>query len=168
MQEAQLEPKPRGMPLSAKIGLGCGLGCLVVIIIGIIAMIGGGLWLKEKIDEMQSELESAGFTNTVQGQLLEVTEPETLPTLYKAQVVHIKTDIDSDVAILAQVAEIHSRISGKVYFRGQVLTIHPDAVIGNGLDVKAQMVQKAGTVEGEITGTYQVMQDRVTTEVGAP
>jgi len=63
-------------------------------------------------------------------------------------------------------AEIHGTVSGKVYFVGQMLTIQPQAVLCDGLDVKAQMIQKYGKVQGEITGTYQQIMEKDGTPTG--
>ena len=146
------------MSTGAKWGLGCGIGCLAIIIILAIAGFVGFKLVKEKIDETTVELQELGFVNVVTGQALEITDEITRPTLYKAQMVKILADCNTDLAVMAQICEIHGKVDGKVYFRGQVLIIQPQAELRNGLDVLAQVIQKFGTVKGEITGKYQTIQ----------
>lgn len=148
----------KGMSTGAKWGLGCGIGCLAIIIILAIAGFVGFKLVKEKIDETTVELQELGFVNVVTGQALEITDEITRPTLYKAQMVKILADCNTDLAVMAQICEIHGKVDGKVYFRGQVLIIQPQAELRNGLDVLAQVIQKFGTVKGEITGKYQTIQ----------
>lgn len=67
----------------------------------------------------------------------------------------ILTDAETDVAVLAQSCEIHGTIQGKLYFRGQILTIKPGAKVLGGIDVQTQVLQNQRDVTGEITGKYQ-------------
>ncbi len=146
----------KGMSTGAKWGLGCGIGCLTVIIIISIGIFMTVRFVKGKIDETASELKQLGFENIVKGQVLEITDKITEPTLYIGQVVKIMTDCDTDLAVIAQVCEIHGKVDGKVYFRGQTLIIQPYSELKNGLDIMAQALQKYGKIEGEITGKYQM------------
>ncbi len=92
-------------------------------------------------------------------QTIQVTEDVVEPTVYVGQLVKIVADCDSDIAIIAQVGQVHGRVVGTVYFRGQTLVIEPEAEVQGDLDVKAQIVQVYGKVAGEITGNYQQLQD---------
>lgn len=150
------------MPMSAKVGIGCGIGCLIIIILAILAGVGGYFFIKNKIDQMENELKAKGFEEVIEGQMLQVSDRVEGLKLYKGQVVQLTGDTATNVAILAQYAEIHGRVNGRVYFRGQILAIMPEAVIEHGLDVKAQVIQNAGTVNGEITGAYQAIETDVT------
>jgi len=152
--------KKKGLSTGAKWGVGCGVGCLVVVVLLAAAGIFGFRVVKGKIDEVASELQTKGFENTVRGQSLEITDAITEPTLYMGQIVKIMSDCTTDLAIMAQIGEIHGRVEGKTYFRGQMLTVQPQAVLRKGLDVKAQTILQYGTVDGPITGTYQLLQDK--------
>lgn len=160
MAEEATDPGPRkGMRTGAKVGIGCGIGCLVVVIL---LAVGGFIVFKKvksKIGQVKSELIELGFENVVRGQMLEVRDPITEHTLYMGQVVKIMSDSTGDVAVMAQSCEVHGKIKGKLYFRGQVLVVQPQAEIADGLDVIAQMIQNYGKIEGGITGTYQALQD---------
>ena len=154
----QVEKK--GMSKGAKWGLGCGVGCLVIVVLVVIAAVIGVKFAMSKLEDMTSELEQYGFEETVKGQAIEVTDEITEPAIYLGQTVKILGDCKTDLAIVAQMAEIHGTVEGKVYFRGQMLTIQPQARLLNGLDVMAQVIQKYGEVQGEITGNYQTMDDK--------
>lgn len=154
------EVKKKGMSTGAKWGIGCGIGCLtLIIIIAIVAFI-GFKFVKGKVESMTRELKQLGFENVVKGQVLEVRKEITEPTLYIGQVVKIFGNCKTDLAIIAQMAEIHGKVDGKVYFRGQVLVIQPKAELLKDLDVMAQMILKHGKVSGEITGQYQAIDDK--------
>jgi len=87
-----------------------------------------------------------------------VSDPITEPKLFKGQVVRIYSNSTSDLAVLAQVCEIHGKIEGKLYFRGQMLIIQPSGEVTGGVDATAQMVQRFGKVEGGITGEHQLVE----------
>lgn len=150
-------PKKPGLSTGAKWGIGIGAGCLVLVI-GMVALAAVGFWfMKGRIEETTTQLHALGFSKDVRGQMLEVKDTISEPTLYLGQVVKIFGNCTTNLAIVAQVAEIHGRVEGKVYFRGQVLTIQPKAELLNGLDVTAQVVQKYGKINGPITGAYQMV-----------
>jgi hypothetical protein len=148
----------RKMPLGVKVLTGCGVGCVVVMLLGLVAGFVGFRIAKAKLDETVAELREKGFDREVKGQALEVREEITEPTLYLGQVVRVHKDCHADLAIVAQMAEVFGKVEGKMYFRGQVLIIQPGAELQNGLDVFAQVVQNHGRIEGGVTGTYQAMQ----------
>jgi hypothetical protein len=151
-------PEKKGMGTGAKVGIGCGVGCLVFIIAAVILGIWGFKFGMKKVEEMTEEFRDMGFENVQQGQIIEVSEPVTEKKLYVAQMVKIMGDCSEDIAILAQACEIHGTMKGKVYFKGQVLTIQPKAVLKGGLHADAQVVQKYGIIEGEITGEHQLLE----------
>jgi hypothetical protein len=154
------EVKKKGLSTGAKWGIGCGCGCLVMVVLIVIGVFFGVRYAKNKVTAMSQELRQYGFEKEVKGQVVEVRDEITEPTLYTAQIVKILGNCTTNIAILAQMAEIHGKVEGKVYFRGQILTIQPNAEIMNGLDVMAQVIQKYGTVNGEITGSYQSIVDK--------
>jgi hypothetical protein len=147
----------KGMSTGAKVGIGCGVGCLVVIILGIAASAIGWFFVQKKIDEAETELRGYGFDKTQAGQVIDVKDEITEKTLFKGQVVRVYGNSKTDIALLAQMAEIHGTIEGKVYFRGQILMVHPNGVIKGGVDAKGQAIQNMGRIEGEITGSIPVM-----------
>lgn len=153
MQE-NLEKK--GLSSKAKWGIGCGIGCLVIIILVAIAGYVGFRFVMGMLDDMTQEFNQLGFENVIKAQTIEVREDINEKTLYMGQVVKIYGNSSTDLAIMAQMAEIHGNVGGKVYFRGQVIVIQPNAVITNGVDVMAQAVKNYGKVEGGITGKYQI------------
>jgi len=72
---------------------------------------------------------------------------------------------DAEVAIVAQMAELHGDFSQKVYFRGQVLDISRDATLVKGLDAQVSdkvipIIQVYGKIEGPLTGKHQLMDHR--------
>ena len=154
------EVRKKGMSTGAKWGTGCGIGCLTLIVI--IAVVGfiGFRFAKGKLGAMTQEMEELGFENVVKQQVIEVRDEITEPTLYMGQMVKILGNCTTNLAIIAQAAEIHGKVDGKVYFRGQMLTIQPTAELLNGLDVTAQAIQKYGKVHGEIAGQYQALDDK--------
>ena len=161
-QDAQKE----GRSTAAKLGIGCGIGCLTLIVIIAIAAFFGWRFAKGKLDDMTEELKQLGFEKVVTQHSIEVADEITEPTIYRGQVVKILGNCTTDLAIIAQMGEIHGKVDGKVYFRGQILTVQPEAELLKGLDVMAQVVQKYGKVEGEITGQYQTLDDKSGQEAG--
>ena len=148
------------MSTGAKWGLGIGIGCLGLILVLGIAGFVGMRFLKGKLDGMTADLKTHGFDKTIKGQILEVRDPIAEPTIYMGQVVKVYADCSTNLAIVAQVGEIFGRVEGKLYFRGQVLTIQPKAEIMGGLDATAQVVKNLGRVSGEITGKHQIITDQ--------
>ena len=169
-QSSDTNAKP-GMSTGAKWGLGIGIGCLgLILVLGIAGFVGmrfaaraSGVVLpnlKGKLDGMTADLKTHGFDKTIKGQILEVRDPIAEPTIYMGQVVKVYADCSTNLAIVAQVGEIFGRVEGKLYFRGQVLTIQPKAEIMGGLDATAQVVKNLGRVSGEITGKHQIITDQ--------
>ena len=155
-QDAQKE----GRSTAAKWGIGCGIGCLTLIVLIGIGGFFGWRFAKGKLDEMTEELKPLGFEKVVTKQAIEIKDEITEPTIYRGQMVKILGNCTVDLAIIAQMAEIHGKVDGKVYFRGQILTVQPKAELLGGLDVMAQAVQQYGKVTGEITGKYQALDDK--------
>ncbi len=144
------------MSTGAKVALGCGCGCLVLV--GL--LVGGGAvgyhYAMAWVDEQVQPFEQRGFER-VTGQQLLITSAPSKPTVYVGQIIKITCDCDVEIAIVGQMAEIHGKMSKKVYFRGQMLVIQPQAKLLQGLDYKAQVVQKFGKIKGEITGEGQLI-----------
>ena len=156
MTEEMIGKKKMGT--GAKVAIGCGSGCLVIVLLVVAGLVGGGLYVKKLITKYETELIGYGFEKVVTAQMLEITDPVTEPTLFKAQVLTYNTDCSTNMAVLAQVCEIDGTIAGTLYFRGQVLTINPGAEVLGGIDAQAQVIQNNGTVSGGITGKYQLIE----------
>jgi len=155
MAEAGAEKKKMGT--GAKVAIGCGSGCLVVVLLVAGAIVAGTFYVKKIISKYETELKDHGFETVIQGQMLNITEPITEPILFKGQSIRIMSDCSTNMAVLAQVCELHGTIEGRLYFRGQVLTVHPGAEILGGVDAQAQIVQNNGKIEGGITGKHQLI-----------
>lgn len=144
----------KGMSGGVKFGIGCG----IVVILLVCGGIGGVIyWFVSKMAAFEEEFTSQGYA-LVEGQVIAVEEPVMEDTLFTGQAVRIESDVQADIAIGAQTADIRSRIDGDVDFLGQSITIHEDAVITGDLRVRfAQAVIINGRVEGEVTGSWQVI-----------
>lgn len=152
LQDASQKKK---MSTGSKWAIGCGCGCLSVILLAAVIGIAGFAFFKKTVETYENELKGLGFETVVSGQSVDITSPITEPALYKGQIVRILSNSETDVAVLAQACEIYGTIHGKVYFRGQMLTIHPEAVITDGLDIQAQVLLNEGSVSGDISGQFQ-------------
>jgi hypothetical protein len=160
--DAAAGPKKKKMSAGAKWGLGCGIGCLSVIVIGVVVITLVTMSFLEKADTAAEIMRTEhGLTNLVSRQDLSVREDIDTPTVYKGQMVKISGDCSTDIGIVAQVAEIHGTVEGKVYFCGQILIIQPGAEIKNGIEVVtfAQIIKNEGKVTGGIVGPYQQLDD---------
>jgi hypothetical protein len=153
------QPKSTG----SKCLIGCGIGCLLLVIIsGLVLGVGGYFAYKYttgKINAWSQKFEDMGFEK-IKGQIIEIVNDVNVPTLYLGQTVKVMGDCKKDIAIIAQSAEIHGKVAGTVYFRGQRLVIQPRAVIEGDLDVKAQSIEIYGQVKGQIKGTYQTLENK--------
>jgi hypothetical protein len=156
MSEPALKKK---MSTGAKWGAGCGIGCLTLLVLVAAAAFLGYRFAKGKLDQVKAEMRQLGFERIVTRQVAEVRDPGAVPTLYIGQVVQILGDCHTNLAIVAQVGEIHGRVSGNVFFRGQMLTVQPKAEILGSLDASAQVVQKYGAVRGEVTGRHLLLNE---------
>ena len=138
---------------------GCGGGCLVVILVVAALSLWGYFFVKGKLNEMTAELEQMGFERRATAQAVDVRGNIEGRPMYVGQIVKVFSDAPGDVAIVAQVAEIHGKINGTLYFRGQVLTIMAKAEITGDVNVKAQVIRNLGKIGGNVTGTYQALQN---------
>ena len=139
--------------------IGCGIGCLVVLILFIVFVTLGVKYAVRLANEMSSEFVQMGYAK-VMAQNIEVTEDVNRPTVYVGQVVKIIGDCSDDVAIVAQMAQVHGKVAGTLYFRGQMITIEPEAHLLGDLDLKCQLATIYGKVDGQILGTYQELKDK--------
>jgi hypothetical protein len=145
------------MGAGAKVAIGCGSGCLVIILLLVIGIGGGAFYVKQMIGKYEAELKGYGFEQVRTGQMLTITDPINEPVILKGQAVEIMSDCSTNLAVPARVCEIFGKVDGKFYFRGQMLTVHPGAEISGGMDAQAQIVQNNGTIDGGMTGKYQLL-----------
>ena len=105
------EPIPKKkMSSGAKSGIGCGIGCLTLIII---FCIGGWLayrFIHGKVAVLTAELRQIGFAQEVKAQTLEVRNDIQQPVIYIGQAVKILGNCTTNLAIIAQMAEIHGKV----------------------------------------------------------
>src|SRR5262245_6195647 len=152
-----LPPVKRGMSTGAKWAIGCSASAVVVLILICGGVYFGARYVIRKAEAVAREFEQQGYAR-VNGQMIDVTGPITQPTVYWGQVVNIRADSDSDVAIVAQSGMIDATIDGDVDFYGQALTIGPKGVVNGDVRIRtAQAVTVAGRVEGTVTGSYGAM-----------
>jgi hypothetical protein len=130
----------------------------VLILIAVAAIIAVTVYVKKTISRYENELKGYGFETVKAGQMLTLSDPVDEPVLFKAQSVRIMSDCSTNMAVLAQMCEVYGRVEGKLYFRGQILTVHPGAEILGGLDVQTQLLQNSGKIEGSVTGKYQLIE----------
>ena len=154
MNDAAVVQK-KGMSTGAKVGIGCGIGCLALIILVAAGIYIGTRVVLKKINEVKAELVALGFEEQRTAQAVDVNEEITSPQLLLGQVVKVYADCSTNLAIMAQLAEIHGTINGSLYFCGQVLTISPKGRVTGDLDVMCQVLDNQGTVDGEIRGVWQ-------------
>jgi hypothetical protein len=112
-------------------------------------------WRFGMMDRSQ-EFRALGFENVVRGQALEIKDRIDTPTLYQASGVRIYGTCTTNLAIVARVAEIHGRVEGKLYFRGQKLVIMPNAEVVNGLDAWGAVFPH-GKIGGPVTGGHRMI-----------
>jgi hypothetical protein len=155
------EYQSQGMSRSTKILLGCG----AVLFIGFVLLCGGVLFVAnkgldlaqhlagevfERIDEFAGRFEQRGYQR-VTGQVVDVRSDVRQPTVYTVQVLTLHANTEHSIAILAQAAEIRGTINGDLHFLGQMLTLHPEAVVkGNVYLEMVQHFEHKGKVEGEV------------------
>jgi hypothetical protein len=151
------EPARRGFSGVAIALIGCGtlllLGCAGVCGLGLY----GYLWGVGKLDAFAEEFEARGYQR-VTGQIINVTTPLRSPQVYTCQMLTVRSQVDADLAIMCQVAEIHGTVNGDIVFLGQLLVIKEGAVVNGSIEVRnAQAVEVHGSVQGEISGNYAVL-----------
>jgi hypothetical protein len=138
--------------------LGCGCGCLIIVLLALLAAGLGVRMFWSYVQGYANELQAMGYERRIEGQAVEVTQPIAEQTLLFGQVVKVGAGSTTNIAIIAQLAEIDGRVQGDIRFLGQILMIKEGAVVTGNIYVKgAQAIDLHGSVEGEIEGTYQVI-----------
>lgn len=136
--------------------LGCSIGCLVaLLLLGILGYL-GGQFLYKQYQAVMERFEREGY-HRVEGQVLEITEPPSEPTIYVGQVVRLHAGSTRGVAMVCQAGEIEGTVEGNVHFYGQMLTVHTNAHLMRDLNIVGQVANVYGQVDGEVKGSYQVL-----------
>jgi hypothetical protein len=91
--------------------------------------------------DFAKKFQALGFENVVRGTSLDIKEDIQEPTLYQAAGVRIYGNCTTNLAIVARVAEIYGRVQGKVFFRGQKITVMANAELLGGIDSSGQVVR---------------------------
>jgi len=162
MSRFDLDAPPTSRKLSpgAKIGIGFGVVGLVILILVCAGVIFGARWGLAKLDDFAEPYEQQGYAR-VSTQIVHVTAPITQRTVYTAQIVNLEADVHADIAVMAQTVDIRANVNGDIDFQGQILTIHPGAVITGDVRAQgAQLIRIYGVVEGKVSGSYGTLDDQ--------
>ncbi len=153
-----MNDEQRSKSAAPKLLIGCGIGCLVLILLVLGLSFAGWMWIKAKYNASLEEFEARGFVR-VESQIQDIQDEITVKTVYGGQIVKIRTDCQTDLAIVAQIAEVYGEVHGTLYFRGQQLFIKSTAKIHGDVDVFCQQVFTDGQIDGELVGDYQMTVD---------
>jgi hypothetical protein len=134
----------------AKCATGCGIAVLVLIVIAAVLTVAGMRIAKKQLDNLTADYRKIGFSETVRGQKLSLKSDITEPTILLGQLVQVYGSCSTNLAVIAQVAEIHGTVSGRLHFKGQILRIMSTARIEGGAEIIAQSFANDGVIEGEI------------------
>lgn len=150
------------MGTGAKVGIGCGIGCLGMILVVAVAGFIGWKWVDGKVNEFETDFAEKGLVDGGFSQMLDITTPPTQPTYYKGQMVKLNftEPVTVDIGIIGQQIEIiQGQFNGNVYVRGQMVTVNPKVSIDGELNAICQMLDNRGaTVKGGVKGQYQKME----------
>ena len=153
---AHPEPSRRaGMPTWLKV---CLFGCGGLLVIGVLLVGVAIYWLSSVVAKYEKEFVDRGFEK-VSSQLLVRQEKVESPMLFVGQKVILKGGARSEVALVAQIGELEGIYEEKVFFRGQIIVVKESAELRKGLDVECQVVTVKGTIQGPVTGVYQIRSD---------
>jgi len=135
--------------------VGCGVVALLLLVLGGVGVYFGARAFSQSMNEFVEPFEEKGYRRvTAQVHTEKKTVEES--TVYVLQVLTLEDGAKADIAIMAQKAEIHGTVDGDIDFVGQELVIKPGAIVKGDIRARvAQIVKVFGTVEGQVTGTYQ-------------
>lgn len=157
MNEQNAQPSGKGSFVKGCL-VASGIGCLVVLIgVGVLTYVGFRL-VKKQYTAVMERFESQGYRR-VEGQVIDIKEPVTDPTLFIGQSVRIRAGSERGLAFLAQTVDIEGVVKGNVYFAGQVLNIRKDAELMQDLEATAQVINNQGTIRGAVKGVYQALNE---------
>jgi len=147
------------MSTGLKVLLGCGAGCLVMIMVFVI--MGVFVWrtAMKRFGEITGPFVEQGYKQVVSNSPLVITTDPKEKTLYLCKHIILRADFTEDVAIIGPRAEIYGQMNGKVTFLGSSLFIANTAELTKGLSVETDILTLDGKVDGPIDGHYKVLND---------
>jgi hypothetical protein len=156
-------PAPKQSSWLPKVLIGCGVALVVFIIACVVA----GWLFYRKGSDLAKEIAGQEAAEFVDQGFVKATEEPTgtvdQKTVFVSGILFtLDKDTTADVAIvMGGMATVKSHVGGTLFFRGTSINITPEAVIDGDLDVAGiqgaqAMVQMQGTVNGQITGNYQL------------
>lgn len=110
--------------------VGCGGGCLGVIVLVLVGVFGGGHYLVKLGEDMAaaqkqvSEYEKRGF-KVVRGGNITVSAPVTEKTVYVCDSLMLMADASEEIVVIAPTCNIGANCSGGARFFGFTLIVHP-------------------------------------------
>jgi hypothetical protein len=150
----------QGLSTAAKVGIGCAATLLLMIVlVGVTAYFAWSWYGAEsgRLDEFAVEFEQQGYRR-MDGRWIGITQPTTGPLIIRTHSLEIAEEVDGDLAVAAEFATIKSTVYGDLDFYGNVLIIEAGAVITGDVRVRrADVVTVHGTIQGELTGTWEVL-----------
>lgn len=139
--------------------VGCLLGCLVVIVLGVLAIGGLGYLglhkIMKKTEGAVSEFKTKGFLEEKSEFISTSASIQGKKLLHGSYMTIVTNEVDSELAVVGVVAMIDSNVHGNLYFRGGVLVIGENAAIYGDVDVDCYNVIVEGYVQGQVKGNYQ-------------
>ncbi len=145
-------------------GIGSWLLWVVLALIGLAALLAVGGWagfryFAGRAEGHVEQFEAKGYKKFGARQSI-VDEDFDEKRVYYGEYCRIRGDCSTDLALVSQVAEVHGKVDGDLFFWGQTLLLKRDAVITGNLDAPwAQFIVIDGRVDGEISGFYQMIID---------
>ncbi len=149
---------------SSSRGIASWLLWVLVALIGLAVLLALGGWagfryFVGKAEGYVEQFEAKGYKRFEARQSM-VDQDFDEKRVYYGEYCRIRGDCSTDLALISQVAEVHGKVDGDLFFWGQTLLIKRDAVITGNLDAPwAQFIVIDGRVDGEISGFYQMIID---------
>ncbi len=155
---AQAPQDSGGMSTGAKVGIGCGAGCLVLLVVGVIAVLLLVPYVNSFSSDADEEFAELGITEVVEGDILHVTAAPTQPTHYKGT--QVVLDFQETVTVPIGASGVSVEIGGtydeSVYARAGTVILQSDVAITKELNVETLTLQKNGAdVDDVLTGDFK-------------
>ena len=145
-------------------GIGSWVLRVLLVLVGLAALLAFGGWagfryFAGKAEGHVERFEEQGYKR-IEARQSTVDQDFDEKRVYYGEYCRIRGDCSTDLALVSQVAEVHGKVDGDLFFWGQTLLIKRDAVITGNLDAPwAQFIVIDGRVDGEISGFYQMLID---------
>ena len=148
------------MSTGAKVGIGCAVTILLVIVL----VCGGAItWYFVswgEYEQFADEFEQRGYTR-MSGSGITIERDVSGPLVVIGWGVNVESDVDGALAIAAYGANIEGTVNGDLDFYGFGLNIGPNAHITGDIRIRsAAGVSIEGRVDGEVTGEWRALEDR--------